>query len=116
MTAPPNKPICTLRYVQLAPGQPESILLLGAYSSALLQQGADGHWRAAGMFAGARCASTGDALAKGSFTTAPHPLPDIVAGGEQLTVSPLNAACPTVKSGQPAQAPAKVSLAEAPRD
>jgi hypothetical protein len=86
---------CVARYLKLAPGQPESLVILTPFQAMLYSQDDKGRWHEQDLGPpGQVCDAARSAVATGSFELQPHDQPDIVAGGQRLTIMPDSAACP----------------------
>ncbi|ASG20786.1 uncharacterized protein DUF4153 [Nitrospirillum viridazoti] len=88
---------CNAFLVRLQPDLPEAVIMQeNGYSDALLYQPDEaGTWHLTGnLMLAPGCRSMRDALKNGQITPTPHVLPDLMAGGIRLTITPASNKCP----------------------
>jgi hypothetical protein len=87
---PNSKQKCRAAFVVSNDGHPEAILFSDNWTTQLYEQGADGGWEHTGLVQGRTyCSGVKSAMSAGTFGVAAHPWPDLVIGGERLTIVPV---------------------------
>lgn len=86
---PQSKKKCRATFVSPNDGRPEAVLFYDTWSARLYEQNADGRWEGTGTLQGrTHCKSVREAMETSAFTLDPHPWPDLLVGGERLTIVP----------------------------
>ncbi len=81
---------CRASFIASNGTRPEAILFMDSYITRIFEQDPDGRWEATANLQGrTHCRETQAAMAAGELTFAEHAWPDVVAGGERLTIVPV---------------------------
>lgn len=80
---------CRAIFVASSDGQREAVLFFDGWSARIVEPNAEGRWEVTGSAQGrAFCKSAQAAIAAGEVALEPHPWPDVIVGGERLTIVP----------------------------
>lgn len=85
---------CVARLIALTPGGAEAVLLVYGRAGSLFEQDGAGQWRHTAETApDDSCGSLPEGIYRGDIGVAPHPWPDLMVGGDRLSLRPLRAGC-----------------------
>jgi Domain of unknown function (DUF4153) len=85
---------CSARYVSLRPGEAEVILFLDGENTSVFERDVTGQWRKTAQLSGEiYCGGVRQALEQGDLELEPHTWPDLVVGGQRLTIVPSRRGC-----------------------
>jgi hypothetical protein len=91
---------CSARYVRLRPGEAEVVLFLEGGNTFVFERDIAGQWRKTGQLSGGiYCGGARQAFEHGDIELEPHAWPDLVVGGQRLTIVPPREDCPSAAAG-----------------